>query len=108
MILGFGDFAILDFLGLCRFSFGRFSDYEAFCVWILTVFRSCDFCFLGFWDLGTLGFWDFGDSPLGRPHPRSGFPQLLSLLRRPPHRPREKESVSCSLSVLSRGLGGFL
>ena len=74
MILGFGDFAILDFLGLCRFSFGRFSDYEAFCVWILRFSDLEILGFLGFGDLGILGFWVFGDPPLDRPHPRSVFP----------------------------------
>ena len=105
VILGFGDFAILDFLGLCRFSFGRFSDYEAFCVWISTVFRSCDFCFLGYWDLGTLGFWDFGDSPLGRPHPRSGFPQLLSSIfaqEAAASTPREGVGVLFAVCALER------
>ena len=57
MVLGFADFAFLAFPGLCRFSFCRFSDYEAFCVWILTFLRSCDFCF---WDFGILVFVDFG------------------------------------------------
>ena len=62
------------FLDLCGFYFCRFSDYEAFCVWILTFSDLEILGFLGFGDLGILGFWVFGDPPLDRPHPRSVFP----------------------------------
>jgi hypothetical protein len=100
VILGFGDFAILDFLGLCRFSFGRFSDYEAFCVWILTVFRSCDFCFLGFWDLGTLGFWGF---PPGSPASQKWVPSTSIFAQEAAaSTPREGVGVLFAVCALER------
>ena len=108
MSLRFSDFEIFEFLGFADFwivgfwgsGFTGFEDFETFRFWFFLILR-----FLDFGILGILGCCFFGDYPRIPPSQKWVY-LLLSLLRRPPGRPRDEESVSSPPSALSRGLSG--